>query len=119
EQVAAAPEPQWNARPEALVGLRPERGRLTREPAGDRRAPLLANPARLDARGARADPRPLEDRDARTAFAERAGDRQTDHAGPDHGDLGHAGSLTRMPVPRKRGACNSQGRRAGDRPREE
>ena len=87
EQVAARLEAERHRRVQPLVRLGVERRRLARQPAGDRRSPLLANAAGLDTRGACADPAALEDCDSRTPSCQLPRDREPDDARSDHGDF--------------------------------
>ena len=88
EQVPAGVERERHRPVEPLPGGRPPGARLDREPAVERRAPLQADAARLDARLPLGHARALEDDDLCAARPKRQGDRQTDHAGTDDEDVG-------------------------------
>jgi hypothetical protein len=87
EQVAARAEPERHLGIEPLVRLGIKRRRLTRQPTGDRRPPLLAHAARLDARRSRPDAGALEDGNTHTTAGQLSSDRESDDAGSDHRDV--------------------------------
>ena len=90
ERVPARAEARAQTRPEPIAELPVEGERLPREQAVDRRRPLLADTAGLDARGAGSDPGAVDDATSSPQLGEVAGDREPDHAGADHGDVGRA-----------------------------
>ena len=83
EKIAAGAEAQLDREVERRLGLAPEGRGLAGEAAGDRRAPLLADAARLDARLARSDPRLLDDEHVHAAQLQGAGDGEPGDPGAD------------------------------------
>ena len=87
EQVAATLEAKGDEWPEQLVRPQVEGRRLARQPARDRRAPLLPHATGLDARRTGRDPASLEHRHPGAPMLQLVCDREPDHAGSDHGDV--------------------------------
>ena len=92
KEIAAAAERQRDASRQATVGLPPERDGLDREAAGDARAPLLPDTARLHAGGAGADAGAVDDDDLDAARPQLARDREAHDPGTDN-DASHARSM--------------------------
>ena len=86
EDVSAWLEDGLGARLEASRYVAVEAHRLAGEDAVDARAPLLADPARLDTRSLRADARPLVDDDLGPALREVQRDGEARNAGADDRD---------------------------------
>ena len=101
KEVAAAPKRQRDARRQATVGLAPERDRLDGEAAGDARAPLLPDAARLHPRGAGADAAAVDHDDLDPARLQLARDREAHDPGTDD-DASHALSMAEEAAARQR-----------------
>jgi len=91
ERVTALREVEWERGVESRRQVGEERGRFARQPAVQRRAPLLPHAAWLDARGAGCDSFPLDDERLEPGFCKMEGHRQAGDPGADHHDLGAGG----------------------------
>ena len=92
KEISAAAERQRDASRQATVGLPPELDGLDCEAAGDARAPLLPDTARLHPGGAGADTGAVDDDDVDAARSQVARDREAHDPGTDN-DASHARSM--------------------------
>ena len=92
KEISATAKGQRDARRKATIGLPPERNGLDCEAAGDARAPLLPDAARLHPGGTGPDTGAIDDDDLDAARSQVACDCETHDPGTDD-DASHARSM--------------------------